>query len=331
MFNSTIGRRNLLIGTTVAVLVLPACKRSRQAAEPEAPAPYLAMPALHNGTTAPAEDDMERALRVHYGTDTAKLEEARTAMHALDAEMDAAKRLEAINQQTMVRPAPADFKPSEREREIRLSISLEKRTIRPGEPLRYHLELTNVGRSTITYLEGRPSIFKYGSLSNSDTIAFYVMEPDGQKLKLEPAPSSVKAKTKRTRTSQFEFLPECLGQFRFPKPTLVRSRRGELRDRRGLARALRGKRPPVAACGSDQPFRVRVFRGLRRRPAAGADTGRLAPAHSLVLDGLRRRRGASCGPSRRSLFGDRAMSRAPTTARQLTDGSLVCYERKESR
>lgn len=174
-----------------------ACKKAAPTAttaEPQSQ-PQLPMPAPPgretpdpSKTRADMDAEMDQVLAKEYPGNPAAQEEARSGMKALDALGDAQEKLEEINQRTMVIPAPAGFKPEPVARKVRLNLVLEKQRIRAGEEPRFRLELTNVGRETITYQEYSSSIFKGGSILYSiHTIRFYLIDESGNKTKLHPA------------------------------------------------------------------------------------------------------------------------------------------------
>lgn len=132
--------------------------------------------------------DMQRALEKRYPGNPAEQETARSAMIALDAQIDAEDKLAEINQRTMVLPAPVGFKSEPVARKVRLTLTLEKEKIRAGENPRFRLELTNVGQEQIDYQEHQSSIFKGGSIGYSmRTIHFYLTDRLGKRLDLFPA------------------------------------------------------------------------------------------------------------------------------------------------
>ena len=152
------------------------------------PAPRAADRVVAPKTRTDVNTEMEKALDKQYSGDPSGKEAARNAMSALDARLDAEDKLAAINQRTMVIPAPADFRPEPVARKVRLNLILEKSKIRAGESPRFRLELTNVGRETIDYQEYESSIFKSGSILNSlRTVHFYLTDLEGKRVKLHPA------------------------------------------------------------------------------------------------------------------------------------------------
>ncbi|MBI2384558.1 MAG: hypothetical protein HYV14_00955 [Elusimicrobia bacterium] len=105
----------------------------------------------------------------------------------LDALVDADQRLEDKNTRTMVSPAPAGFTPEPIGRKVHLRLVLEKTKIRVGEPVRYRLEMTNVGRAPINYIEYDSSVFRWGGLLDSlRTIRFMLTDAKGRSHRLEP-------------------------------------------------------------------------------------------------------------------------------------------------
>lgn len=106
----------------------------------------------------------------------------------LDALVDAEQRLAEKNRRLMVSPAPAGFKPEEAARKIRLRLFLENTKIRVGESPRFRLEMTNVGREPIDYIEYDSSVFRWGGLLHSiKTIKFMLTDSQGKTHRLKPA------------------------------------------------------------------------------------------------------------------------------------------------
>lgn len=141
------------------------CKKPESPAPVAPHAPALAMPTQSN-EKHPVPDEIKK----------------------LDALVDADQRLEDKNTRTMVSPAPAGFTPEPIARKVRLKLVLEKTKIRVGEPARYRLEMTNVGREPIKYIEYDSSVFRWGGLLHSiRTIKFLVTDSTGRTHRLEPA------------------------------------------------------------------------------------------------------------------------------------------------
>lgn len=171
-----------------------ACKKSPVAPPAQPPAaPDLPMPASrpaeHSSAPARTAEDaaLNRALEKRYPGKPAEQEAMRDMTRQLDAKLSAEDRLAEIHRRTMVKPAPADFKPEPVARKVRLRMTLEKQKIRVGEPLRFRLEMTNVGRETIDYFEHRSSVFvKDGGMIDSLTIHFYLADGRKERRKLLP-------------------------------------------------------------------------------------------------------------------------------------------------
>lgn len=170
-----------------------ACKKNQPPVS--APAPekiaQLPMPAARpdgSAATSAKDAEMQRALEKRYPGKPVEQEAARSAMTALDAQIDAEAKLAEINQRTMVLPAPPDFRPERTARKVQLRLTLEKPRIRVGENPRFRLELMNVGQEPITYQEYQSSIFKGGSIGYSmRTIHFHLTDRRGKRLDLFPA------------------------------------------------------------------------------------------------------------------------------------------------
>lgn len=106
----------------------------------------------------------------------------------LDALVDADQRLEDKNTRTMVLPAPSGFTPEPVARKVRLKFFLKKTKIRVGESPRFRLEMTNIGREPIKYIEYDDSVFRWGGLFDSlRTIKFIFTDAKGRSHRLEPA------------------------------------------------------------------------------------------------------------------------------------------------
>lgn len=190
------GLRPAGIFTLIAGLIFTfACKKSTPTAPSEAPATQLAMPAPHaaegaasSAGKAAMDAEMDKHLDKKFPGDPAGKAAIKNALSALDALGDAEEKLAAINQRTMVIPAPAGFRPEPVARKVRLNLILEKSKIRAGEEPRFRLELTNVGRETIDYQEYESSMFRWGNISYSlRTIRFYLTDREGKRRKLQGA------------------------------------------------------------------------------------------------------------------------------------------------
>ncbi|MBI4679228.1 MAG: hypothetical protein HY748_16760 [Elusimicrobia bacterium] len=100
-------------------------------------------------------------------------------------------RREVIDRKNYVRPAPSGFKPKRVGRKIKMTLFLENkvfRVLREDEhwlnrgPLRYRVEIQNVGRETIFWIENH-SFIKTGYLGGK--FAFYAITPKGRQVELE--------------------------------------------------------------------------------------------------------------------------------------------------
>lgn len=165
-------------------------------APPNLSAPDKAFPTATSPSTQPdantGDAAMQRALDKRYGPDAAKKAEILETKKELDAQIDYEERFTEENRRTMIVPPAPDFKPEAVDKKIRLRLFLENTRIRPGDLLKFRLEMTNVGRKQIDYEEYSASIFKFGGLLDSDTIAFYLIGPDGKKVELMPAAAADK-------------------------------------------------------------------------------------------------------------------------------------------
>lgn len=164
------------VALAALLIVFAACKQpSAPMPESSAPAVSLAMP-TRSDERRPVPDEIKK----------------------LDALIDADKRLEDKNTRTMVSPASAGFIPEPVERKVRLKLILEKEKIRVGEAARYRLEMMNVGRAPIDYIEYDSSVFRWGGLLHSiRTIKFLLTDSSGRTHRLEPALGGRHAPMKR--------------------------------------------------------------------------------------------------------------------------------------
>jgi len=150
-----------------ALLVFAACKKATPPETENSPVVATTLP-------MPAAPTAKRALML-------------AEMRKLDALIDAELRLADKNRRLMVSPAPADFRPDAAARKIKLTLVLEKTKVRVGEDPRFRLELTNIGREPIDYIEYESSVFRWGGIWESiKTIDFIMIDEKGRRLKLEP-------------------------------------------------------------------------------------------------------------------------------------------------
>lgn len=174
------------------------------------PTPSLEMPS-HSAIPDPRRNvsadeitrtspEMERALTDRYGSDENKKRDVRAALAQADRTIELEKNLDAENQRDLVLPRRPDFVPAPSDRKGSLRVILSKQKIRPGELLRFRLELENVGRKPFDYREFKPSIFKSGGLDDSDFMHFFVVDPHGETHELIPAAASDKLHTKPVRS-----------------------------------------------------------------------------------------------------------------------------------
>lgn len=91
---------------------------------------------------------------------------------------------EAEDRKELVRPAPDSWRPERRGRALRLTLFLEKTTLRAGEPLRYRLEAQNIGEKEV-FLHEDPSFMKTGRFLGSEYQPL-LTTPDGVETKLSP-------------------------------------------------------------------------------------------------------------------------------------------------
>jgi len=80
------------------------------------------------------------------------------------AQFDADRRQIEIDRRELVLPAPKDFRPESGASSVRLVLLFEKVRLRPGEPMRYRLELVNGDAVPYVFNELSPSFFKTGRL-----------------------------------------------------------------------------------------------------------------------------------------------------------------------
>lgn len=91
---------------------------------------------------------------------------------------------EAEDRKELVRPAPDFWRPESRGRALKLTLFLEKTTLRAGEPLRYRLEVQNIGEKEI-FLHEDPSFIKTGRLLGAKYLPL-LTTPDGVESRLSP-------------------------------------------------------------------------------------------------------------------------------------------------
>lgn len=129
---------------------------------------------------------MQAALDRRYGSDEAAKAEVLAAMDHFSRVADLQKKIDAENRRTMLIPASSDFRPESPDKKLELFISLDKNSIKPGEFLRFHLELRNSGGAPVHYQELSPSLFKFGGLANSEILRFTATDPAGNAIELTP-------------------------------------------------------------------------------------------------------------------------------------------------
>lgn len=119
------------------------------------------------------------------------------------AEPDARAAEEAADRAELVSPAPHLWQPDIREARLKLSLFLEKTTLRAGEKIRYRLELQNTGGQAVFFSEEESFMKRddYGSEYNA-----YLTEPGESEAPLPPAfvlgslPLTVEERRKRGRS-----------------------------------------------------------------------------------------------------------------------------------
>jgi hypothetical protein len=105
----------------------------------------------------------------------------------LDATGDLRLTLEQENadRKELVAPSPPGFVPESAERKIRLTLFIEKAVLHRGGKPRFRLEMTNVGRETMTHYEDGDSFFKSCRLSAlRNDLEFDAVLPSGRQTKL---------------------------------------------------------------------------------------------------------------------------------------------------
>lgn len=175
-------RRGVLL--LASLTLAAACKKSIPAPSASTASPDLSMPSSvakpSPSDRAKADADLEAYVAKKYANDPGKKEETLSEMRQLDAQVDAEARLAEEHRKTMVTPVPAGFQPDAASRKVRLALFLEKNRIKPGERLRFRLELVNVGREPIVFKElGGTSIFQGGCFG--PTIRLYRTDPAGRR------------------------------------------------------------------------------------------------------------------------------------------------------
>lgn len=196
------------------LVIAAACKQSPPPSSRGTPDTDVRLPmpdsarAPVNGAKGP---DLDHTLDKRYSGNPAEKEEIRSTMSQLDAKLAAEDKLAEIRRQTMVTPAPADFKPETAARKVRLKLILEKSVIRKGELPRFRLEMTNVGREAIDYQEIRSSLFaKGGTLLNTLTMRMYVTDSRRRRKALLPPSTPRPGGRGRTRSSARITVPSGL-------------------------------------------------------------------------------------------------------------------------
>lgn len=91
---------------------------------------------------------------------------------------------EAEDRKELVRPAPDLWRPESRGRALRLTLFLEKTTLRADEPLRYRLEVQNIGEKEV-FLHEDPSFIKTGRFLGSEYRPL-LTTPDGVESRVSP-------------------------------------------------------------------------------------------------------------------------------------------------
>jgi hypothetical protein len=112
----------------------------------------------------------------------ARSPEARFSISAEKAEL---QEQESRDRREFVSEAPPSWKPERPGRVIGLTLTVEKSTLRPGDALRYRLDVQNVGKKDVAFDE-RPSFLKF---DNSRERSFYdliLTTPDGKSSSLLP-------------------------------------------------------------------------------------------------------------------------------------------------
>lgn len=154
-----------LTALTASLVLFAACKKAPPAPESRPAGVDLAMPATRGAEKGPVPEEIRK----------------------LDALIDADIRLAEWNRRMMIIPAPPDFKPAAAARKIELRLVLEKTKLRVGESPRFRLELINVGRDPIDYIEYESSVFRWGGILHSiKTIRFIMTDEKGQSRMLWP-------------------------------------------------------------------------------------------------------------------------------------------------
>lgn len=85
----------------------------------------------------------------------------------------------------LVRPAPRGFKPEPTARKLKLTLVARDKTIRVSDNFWYRLEIQNVGREPVGFLE-EPSFLKNGWNYDDGKWDFYALRPDGEKEQMVP-------------------------------------------------------------------------------------------------------------------------------------------------
>jgi hypothetical protein len=84
----------------------------------------------------------------------------------------------------LVKPARPGFKPQSDTAKLAMRLVVERTRIKMGEPIRYRLEMQNVARDSVTFIDSPHSFVKDGSLSDTYFKA-YLTDSRGRKQELE--------------------------------------------------------------------------------------------------------------------------------------------------
>lgn len=105
-----------------------------------------------------------------------------TTAKYIDAYDAAETQLTAENRATMILPPQPDFKPSVNARSVQLRLSMASTNLKINDPIRFRLEMINIGNEPIDYKETHPSIFKFGRPIDSRTIHLVLTYPNGKRV-----------------------------------------------------------------------------------------------------------------------------------------------------
>lgn len=172
---------HLILAATV-VLAL-ACKKSPA---PDSAADHLSP--IPSAMSADAREDAEIATRIAKINADPKLDAAgKKLLASVVPEEVAADFQEIKDRNELVLPPPPDWKPENVDRKIKLTLIPEKTRIPVMGTFRYRLEVQNVGREPILFLDDGAGFIKTGKIGSDILFGFQAATPGGKEEKV-PGP-----------------------------------------------------------------------------------------------------------------------------------------------